>query len=137
MPHAIGMAERWLRRNTSRGEISSSAASARASGSQGASVTRSVRRDSHVTTSRPVARRSSTSPAPAAQTASSAYGHEMFGSERRELAAGVWTGPAPTDCAAVGRSVCVRFGARAIGADASGGCAALACSTAEKTSTPP
>ena len=48
-PHAIGMEALRLRRNRMRGEMPSFVASSRASGSHGASFTRSVRRDIHST----------------------------------------------------------------------------------------
>ena len=109
MPHAIGIAERRLRRNTSRGETPSSAASARASGSHGASVTRSVRRDSHEHAEQAGRRgRASTSPAPTAQISEQCV--RPGDVRQRQTRAGsrrVGRGPAPAAAPPV-RAVCVR-----------------------------
>jgi hypothetical protein len=82
-PHAIGIAALRLRRNMMRGEMPSFAASPRASGSQGASFTGSVRRAIHSTARCPAASRPRSAAAPAAQSANRMIGHGIGDSAAR------------------------------------------------------
>ena len=86
-PDAIGIVARALSRKARRRVMSSSAASSTASGSHGASTTRTVRRDSHWTATSPTTNRPSTAHTPAAQMSTSAIVSEMRGMTPLRVAA--------------------------------------------------
>ena len=79
IPAAIGIEARALSRNVRRRVMPSSAASSTASGSHGASTTRTVRRDIHRTATSPTNSRPTTANTPAAQIDTSAIVNEMRG----------------------------------------------------------
>ena len=96
MPQAIGIVARALLRNEIRGETPTSSASSRASGSHGASITRSVRRDIHCTARMPMTRRARMARHPIAQMAIATIGQDRPVSADEGIDAistdGVWTG---------------------------------------------
>ena len=108
IPHAIGIVARALRWNESRGDTPTSSASSRASGSHGASTTRSVRRDIHCTARTPMTRRARIARHPIAQIPIATAGQDT---PRRNVAG--WTPPTVVwttgtagscaDCTAAGR----------------------------------